>query len=109
YYTRWPESPSQPIRIYTRKGQLVAEAVKTGWDAYLLGWAHDSSGIYIQMKIGGSAAAVLVPYQPIFKLSPLTPEEERWLIVERIGLAAGIIALLLGARWWWRRRSRESS
>jgi hypothetical protein len=85
----------------------VAQAAKTGWYPYLLGWTHDSSGIYVQMKISGSAAAVAAPYQPIFKLSPLTPEEERWEFVKRIGGWVVGVAMVVGFGWWLWRRWRQ--
>lgn len=61
------------VLIYRRDGTLVAEAAKTGWAPRVMGWAHDSSGVYFQLLISGGAASMLVPYEPIFKLSPLTP------------------------------------
>jgi hypothetical protein len=72
---------SSHVLIYTREGQLVAEAGKTGWSPRLLGWAYDSSGMYFQMLINGGAASMLVPYELIFKLSPLSESEARWALV----------------------------
>jgi hypothetical protein len=107
YYALWPDSSSQPVRIFTREGKLVAQAAKTGWYPYLLGWTHDSSGIYVQMKISGSAAAVAVPYQPIFKLSPLTEEEARRESIKRVGRWALGVAVVIGIGWWLWRRWRQ--
>jgi hypothetical protein len=80
-------------------GTPVAWAAKPGWYPDILGWAHDSSGIYFQMWIRGSSAAVLVPDKPLFKLSPLTPEEARWQAVQRGVIWLGL-ALLVGAGGW---------
>jgi hypothetical protein len=94
----WLFAPLTPFLanrlIYNREGQLVAEAAKTGWTPRMLGWAHDSSGVYFQMLIQSGAASMLVPYEPIFKLSPLTPEEEQSALIWRIGMwAIGVGAL----------------
>jgi|GEM_PF-5123049 len=87
-------------------GTPVAWAAKPGWYPDILGWAHDSSGIYFQMWIRGSSAAVLVPDKPLFKLSPLTPEEARWQAVQRGVMWVGL-ALLVGAGGWWLVRWRR--
>jgi hypothetical protein len=90
------------VVIYTRDEQLVASTYKTGWAPYILGWAHDSSGVYFQLRhrtIGGE-----VPETPIFKLSPLTEEEARWAPVWAIGPWVLGLAVVAGAGWWWRRR-----
>ena len=51
-----------------------------------------------------------MPYQPIFKLSPLTPKEALWGWVWTGLEVLGVILAFLGARWWWRRqRSRVSN
>ncbi|HEY3229938.1 MAG TPA: hypothetical protein VGJ87_12010 [Roseiflexaceae bacterium] len=93
--------------IYTRDGERVAQAYKAGWTPVILGWAHDGSGVYFQMFISGDAASVLVPYQPIFKLSPLTPEEARWALAKTIAIWAALIGVPVGVGWWlWRRRRR---
>jgi WD40 repeat protein len=49
------------VRIYHRDGVLVAQARKLGWYANLLGWAHDSSGVYFQTAI--STTVVVPPLQ----------------------------------------------
>jgi hypothetical protein len=90
------------VVIYTRDEQLVASTYKTGWASYILGWAHDSSGVYFQLQhrtIGGE-----VPETPIFKLSPLTEEEARWALVRTILTWIAVAVLAVGAGWWWRRR-----
>lgn len=107
YYAIVPNGSNPPVRIYTRDGQLVAHARKSGWFAIILGWASDSSGIYFQTKINGSAASQIAPYQPIFKLSPLTPEEERSALVWSVTRWALGIGVAGGLGWWlWRRKRR---
>jgi hypothetical protein len=97
------------VAIYTRDGERVAQAYKAGWNPVILGWAHDGSGVYFQLFISGGAASVLVPYRPIFKLSPQTPEEARWALVKSIALWGGGSAVVLGGGWWlWRRRRRRA-
>ncbi|HHE72502.1 MAG TPA: hypothetical protein ENL34_09515 [Chloroflexi bacterium] len=49
--------------------KLVAEARKRGYHLYLLGWAHDGSGVYFKTLIHGVDAAVLYPESPVYKLS----------------------------------------
>jgi LPXTG-motif cell wall-anchored protein len=110
YYAIVPNGSHPPVRIYTRDGQLVAQARKSGWFPIILGWAHDSSGLYFQTKIDGSAASMLSPYQPIFKLSPLTPEEQRSALLWSAATWAGGIGVVGGAGWWlWRRRRRNTN
>src|SRR5579859_1152755 len=41
--------PNSHIQIFTRAGQLVAEADKTGWNSGLMGWSYDSRGVYFSM------------------------------------------------------------
>jgi hypothetical protein len=96
--------------IYTRDGQLVASAYKAGWDPYVLGWAHDGNGVYVQFAISGGAAKMFVPDKPLFKLSPYTPEEQRWQEQRRIGIWAGggvLLASVCGIMLWRRRRMRR--
>lgn len=62
---------------YGYDGKIVAEAGKPGWYPDPIGWAADSSGVYFRLIINGEMAGMITPYTPIFKLSPLTPEEER--------------------------------
>jgi hypothetical protein len=88
------------VVIYTRDEQLVASTYKTGWASYILGWAHDSSGVYYQLQhrtVGG-----VVPETPIFKLSPLTEEQARWAPVWAVG--PWVLALAVVGLVWWRRR-----
>jgi hypothetical protein len=109
YYYRLSMGDNAHILIYNRERELVAEAAKNGWTPRMLGWAHDSSGVYFQMLIAGGAASMLVPYQPIFKLSPLTPEEEQSALIWRIGTWAGGIGVVGGVGWWlWRRKRRRA-
>jgi hypothetical protein len=92
------------VVIYTRDGVLVASAHKAGWFPYVSGWAHDSSGVYFQLHYQ-KAMFVAVPETPIFKLSPLTPEEQRWAEVKRSVTWAAVGAVVAGGGWWlWRRR-----
>ena len=95
----------EKVAIYTREGELVAEAYKGGWYSSILGWAHDSSGVYFEMGISGDAASCLVPYMSLFKLSPFTEAEARWAMAWRIGKwTVGVLAVL-GTGWWlWKRR-----
>ena len=90
------------VVIYTRDDQLVASTYQTGWAPYILGWAHDSSGVYFQLQyraVGGE-----VPETPIFKLLPLTEEEARWAPVWAAGPWVVGLAVVVGAvAWWWRR------
>lgn len=91
--------------ILTRAGTPVAQIYKAGWTPSILGWAHDSSGIYVQFWIAGSAAAARVPDKPLFKLSPLPPAHVRGQVVRRV--APGVAVVLVGGSagwWWWRRR-----
>jgi hypothetical protein len=107
FYTQLSKGESAHVLIYTREGELVAEASKTGWNPRLMGWAHDSSGVYFQMLISGGAASTLVPYQPIFKLSPLTEEEARWAWVWTILPWIIGLALVAIGGWLWQRRKRS--
>jgi hypothetical protein len=108
YYYHLSMSDNAHVLIYNREGQLVAEAAKTGWTPRMLGWAHDSSSVYFQMLIAGGAASMLVPYEPIVKLSPLTPEEEQLALIWRIGTWAIGVGALGGVGWWlWRRKRRR--
>jgi hypothetical protein len=107
FYTQLSTGENAHVLIYSRDGDLVAEAAKTGWDPRLMGWAHDSSGVYFQMLISGGGASMLVPYQPIFKLSPSTPEEERSrLIWSVVTWAVGVAVVAVLIIWLWRRRKR---
>jgi hypothetical protein len=93
------------VVIYTRDEQLVASTYKIGWTPYILGWAHDSSGVYYQLQhrtVGG-----VVPETPIFKLSPLTEEEARWALVRTILTWIAVAVLAVGVGWWWWRRRRR--
>jgi hypothetical protein len=93
------------VVIYTRDEQLVASTYQTGWAPYILGWAHDSSGVYFQLQyraIGGE-----VPETPIFKLLPLTEEEARWAQTRTILTWVVVAGLAVGAVWWWWRRRRR--
>ncbi|HID62554.1 MAG TPA: hypothetical protein EYP49_07410, partial [Anaerolineae bacterium] len=65
------------MAIYTRDGKPVAEAYKVGWSPSILGWAPDSSGVYFEMSASQDVVSSLAPYEPLFKLSPLTEEEAR--------------------------------
>ncbi len=104
YTARVPAGWVESVVIYTRDGKLVARAYKGGWQPSILGWAHDSSGVYFEMGISGSSAACLVPYKPLFKLSPFTEAEARWAMVWRVGKWTGVLAAL-GIGWWlWKRR-----
>jgi hypothetical protein len=88
--------------IYTRAGQLVAEGYKAGWDPIVLGWAYDSSGVYVQFSPSGDAASMLQPARPIFKLSPPSPgQPSGWLWPAVI--ASCIAASIASGGWlWWR-------
>jgi hypothetical protein len=106
FYVELSTGENAHVLIYTRAGELVAEAYKEGWDPRLMGWAHDSSGVYFQMLISGGAASVFVPDEPIFKLSPLTAEEARsapvWSAITWGGALAAIAVVGMG--WWLLRR-----
>ena len=59
----------QEMSVFSSNGQLLAQASKEGWSFYILGWAHDDSGIYVRMAIGGgSDGAVFYPWEVIWKL-----------------------------------------
>ena len=95
------------LAIYSQAGRLVALAYKAGWNPYFLGWAHDSSGVYFSIRIDGSTAAVLVPYRPLFKLSPLTEEEARRAAILCVVKWVGVGLALAGVGWWmWKRRQQ---
>jgi hypothetical protein len=96
YTTREGAKGDARVVIYTRAGVKVAEAAKGGWGPDILGWAHDSSGVYFQQWISGSAAAVLLSAKPLFKLSPLTAEEARWAVVQQVGAWGGVALALFG-------------
>ena len=98
------------LRIRDANDVVLAEVGKPGWHPALLGWAHDGSGVYVQFVAQGEAAGITMPYRPIFKLSPYTPEEERQAQLERIawwagGVTAGVAAI--GGVVWWRKRARR--
>lgn len=99
---------NERAEIYTSDGQLVAYAYKSGWAPYVLGWAHDGSGVYVQFRKSGGAASMFMPYKPLFKLSPLSPEESRWQLAQMIGVWVAGIAAVGGMGWWLvARRSRR--
>jgi hypothetical protein len=104
YYLKLSTDANPQVQIYNRDGVMVADAWKNGWDPRVMGWAYDSSGVYFQMQISGGAAGMMMPAQPIFKLSPYTPEEARWASIRRIALWVGAPVLLIGLGWWWHRR-----
>jgi hypothetical protein len=108
HYLQLSTGENARVQIYNRDGLMVAEAFKNGWDPRVMGWAHDSSGVYFQMLISGGAAGMLVPYQPIFKLSPLTEEEARWAPVWAVGPWVLGLAVVAGAGWWWWRRRQKA-
>ena len=87
-----------------REGELLAEAYKAGWDPYVLGWAHDGSGVYFKTIISGGAAQVLVPYSSLFKLTPTSAAEERWRLAMVIAAWLAGLAAVGGAGWWYLRR-----
>lgn len=106
FYTTWENVDIFDRRqavIYTRDEQLVAVAYKDRWFPYILGWAHDSSGVYFQLR--NSIAAT--PEMPLFKLSPLTAEEARWQPIRAAAPWAGGILALGGGMWLWRRHRRR--
>ena len=94
------------VVIYTRDGKLVAEAYKGGWGPSIRGWAHDSSGVYFQMIISGSSAVMLVPYGPLFKLSPLSEEEARQVVILRVVKWVSVGLVLAGVGYIIVRRRR---
>jgi hypothetical protein len=109
YYLKLSNGDNAQVQIYNRDGEMVADAWKNGWTPRVMGWAHDSSGVYFQMLISGGAAGMMMPAQPIFKLSPYTPEEARWASIRRIALWVGAPVLLIGLGWWWWRKRRKRS
>jgi hypothetical protein len=106
YTTREGAKGDARVVIYTREGVKVAEAAKGGWGPAVLGWAHDSSGVYFQQWISGSSATVLMSAKPLFKLSPLTPEEARWAAVQQGGAWGGALLALGGVGYVVVRRRR---
>lgn len=65
----YPHGFRQPLAIFeagTEKG--VALAQKNGWDAILLGWASDSSGVYLQFRPSGAGYGPLPAGLPTYKL-----------------------------------------
>jgi hypothetical protein len=96
YTTREGAKGDARVVIYTREGVKVAEAAKGGWGPDIVGWAHDSSGVYFQQWISGSSATVLMSAKPLFKLSPLTPEEARWAAVQQVATWGGALLALGG-------------
>jgi hypothetical protein len=104
YYVAGIEHPGDSVRVYTKDGQLVAEARKAGWTPMLLGWRYDSSGVYFTMLIRGGAAASAMPAQPIFLLGPPRPADGQGRIIVTVGVL--LLAACGAAAWWyWRRRA----
>ena len=57
------------VSIYGADDHLIAKARKTGWNHDILGWAHDDSGVYVRMTIGGgSDGAIFYPWEVLWKL-----------------------------------------
>jgi hypothetical protein len=81
--------------------------LEQGWDPYVLGWAHDGSGVYVHFIVSGLAAQVLIPYMPLFKLSPISAAEERWRLATGIAVWLAGLAAVGGAGWWYLRRRRR--
>lgn len=55
--------------LFSKDEELLTQACKNGgWDPSVLGWAHDSSGVYFKMQQGTVDGAVIYPWVPIFKL-----------------------------------------
>jgi hypothetical protein len=102
-------SEATHLQIRTTDGNLIADVYKPGWHPRLLAWAPDSSGVYFSMVISGQAAGIMVPYTPIFKLTPLTPEQQRARTLGQVALWSGGGAALVAAGGGivlWRRRRR---
>jgi hypothetical protein len=95
------------LRVYTREGDLVASAYKPRWGPEILGWDYTDQSVYFALRIKGLAGPLGNPETPIFKLTPLTPEEARLQAVQRGVMWFGLV-LLVGAGGWglvrWRRR-----
>lgn len=70
YYADYTQSASSEVQIFTREGELVAQAGKPGWSSRMLGWKYDSSGVYFQSVISGSLSKMVYQGSPLFKLSP---------------------------------------
>ncbi len=47
---------------------LLAWAYKHGWEVYVLGWAHDDSGVYFLLGVEGEVAAIHYPWVTVWKL-----------------------------------------
>ena len=109
YYARVGYGPRNWLRIYNQSGEVVAEADKARWLPVWLGWAPDSNGLYFYMESQASMLTNHAPYSPVFKLSVLTPEEERAAAIwQGVWWAAAIAVLAAGVWWWWRRRARAA-
>ena len=109
YYARVGYGPRNWLRIYNQNGEVVVEANKAGWTFRWMGWASDSSGMYFFTESQASMLTNHAPYSPVFKLSVLTPEEERAAAIwQGVWWAAAIAVLAAGVWWWWRRRARAA-
>jgi len=109
YATRESRGRAARLAIYrTEDEQLLAYAYKPRWGPGILGWDYTDQGVYFAQRIGGSSGPLGNPETPIFKLTPLTPEEARRQTVQR-GVTWLGLALLVGAGGWglvrrWRRQ-----
>jgi len=56
------------LGIFSKDGELLSRVYKKGWSPWVLGWAHDSSGVYFEMQVGTVDGAVIYPWVPVFKL-----------------------------------------
>jgi hypothetical protein len=107
YATRESRGRAARLAIYrTEDEQLLAYAYKPRWGPGILGWDYTDQGVYFAQRIGGSAGPLGNPETPIFKLTPLTPEEARLQAVQRGVMWLGL-ALLVGAGGWWLVRWRR--
>ena len=94
--------------IRTQEGRTLARVYKAWWNARVLGWAHDGSGVYVQFAIDGAGNAVGQPAKPVYKLSPFTPVEAAWHFANQVlfGLIIVLGGIDLGVQ---ARRQREAN
>ena len=86
--------------MYTQESWLLARAYKGGWNANILGWSHDNSGVYVQFSNAQLVGNSIRYAHPIYKLSPFAPYKSFWYIAHQVLLVCiwGVSMIDLGVQ-----------